>query len=90
MFCVEHLGFTSYLADPDGWMTLATKSSCQEHYEHLFLYTDDNLVVSDEAEEIIRNQIWKHVVVKKGSIGLPNRHLGGRVRNVLLENMAGA
>ena len=44
------------------------KSNGQECYEHVLSCTDDSLVVSEEAEEIIRNQIGKCFVVKKGSI----------------------
>ena len=87
---MEHLGFTVFLADPDVWMRPAIKSSGQEYYEYVLLYTDDALVVSDEAEDIIRNQIGKYFVVKKGSIGPPTRYLGGIVRKVLLDNMAEA
>ena len=47
----------------------------------------DAFVASDEAEDIIRNQIGKCFVVNKDSIGLPNRCLGGRERKVLLDNM---
>ena len=50
--------------------------------------TDDALVVSDEAEDIIRNHIGKCFVLKKGSIGPPIRCLGGSVRKVLLDNVA--
>ena len=88
--CMEHLGFTACLADPNVWMRPAIKSSGQEYYEYVLLYTDDALVVSDEAEDIIRNQIGKYFVVKKGSIGPPTRYLGGSVRKVLLDNMAEA
>ena len=52
------------------------------------LYTDDDLVVSNEEEDIVRNQIGKHFVVKKGSVGHTNRHLNGIVRKVQLKNMA--
>ena len=71
-------------------MRPATKSSGQEYYEHALFYADDALVVSDEAEDIIRNQIRKYFVLKKGSIVLPTRHLGGSARIVLHNNMAEA
>ena len=63
------------------------KSNGQKHYECVLLHTDDALVASDESEEIIPNQIGKYFVVKKGSIGPPTRHLGGKF---LLDNVAKA
>ena len=87
---MEDLGFTTCLADPDVWMRPAIKSSGQEYYKCVLLYTDNALVVPDEAEEIIRNPIRKYFVAKKGYIGLPTRHLGRSVIKVLLDNVAEA
>ena len=87
---MEHLGFIASLANPDVWMRPEIKSNVQERYECVLLHTDDDLVVSDEVEDIVRNQIGKHFVVKKQSVGHPNRHLGGSVRKVQLKNMADA
>ena len=88
--CVEHLGFTACLADPDIWMRPATKSNGREHYEHVLSCTDYALQMSDEAEDIFRNQIGKHFAAKKGSISPPTRCLGAIVRKVQLDNMAEA
>ena len=55
-----HLGFTSYLDYSDVWTRLAINSNCQEYYEHVLLCTDDSLVASHEAEDVVRNQIGKH------------------------------
>ena len=71
-------------------MRPATKSSGQECYEHALFYADEALVVSDEAEDIIRNQIGKYFVVMKGSIGPPTRRLSVSLRKVLLDNIAKA
>ena len=56
----------------------------------MIIYTDDALVVADETKNIIRNQIGKHFVVKKGSIGPLSRHLCGSVRKVFLGGMTKA
>ena len=82
---MEHLCFTACLADPDAWMRPVIKSNDQEHYKCVLLHTDDALVASDEPEDIIPNHISKYFVLKKGSIGLPTRHLGSKV---LFENVA--
>ena len=58
---MEHLGFTASLADPDVWMRPAMRENGIEHYEHVLLYADDALVVSDEASDMIRNQIGKYL-----------------------------
>ena len=54
----------------------------------MLLHSDDTLVVSDEAEDVVRNQIGKYFVAKKGSVGPPTRCLVGSTRKVLLGNMA--
>ena len=51
--CMEHLCFTSYLADPDVWTRPAIKSNDQECYDYVLLHTDDTLVESDKAKNII-------------------------------------
>ena len=37
----------------------------------MLLCSDDSVVVSDEAEDVIRNQIGNFFVVKKGYVGQP-------------------
>ena len=71
-------------------MRPAIKSNGQEHYEHVILHIDYALVASDETEDVIRNQIGKHFVAKKGSIGPPTRCLGRSVRKVSFVNVSEA
>jgi hypothetical protein len=47
------LNFTSCPADPDVWMRPAIKSDGQNYYEYVLLYTDDALVISESAEQIL-------------------------------------
>ena len=47
---------------------------------------DDTLVTSDEASDVVTNQIGKHFVVNKGYIGPPTRCLGRSVKKVSLDN----
>ena len=50
---------------------------------------DDALVVSENAESILRNELGRHFEMKEESIGPPDYYLGGKVRNVQLENGGG-
>ena len=84
--CMEFLNFKSSLADPDVWMTLAIKSDGNTYYEYILLYVDDALVVSENAESILRNELGRYFHLKEESIGPPTIYLGGRVRKVQLEN----
>jgi hypothetical protein len=84
--CMQHLGFQSCLADADVWLRPATKSDGSEYYEYVLLYTDDALVISENAERILRNEIGKYFDLKEGSIGPPDIYLGGKVSKVTLEN----
>ena len=56
------------------------------YYEYVLLYVDDALVVSENAESILRNEIGKYFELKMESVGPPNLYLGGRARNVQLTN----
>ena len=84
MYAVPH--FTSCPADPDVWMRPAIKSDGQKYYEYVLLYTDDALVISENAEQILRTEIGRYFELKEESIGPPKVYLGGRLRKVQLEN----
>ena len=56
------------------------------YYEYILLYVDDALVVSENAESILRNELGRYFHLKEKSIGPPTVYLGGRVRKVQLEN----
>ena len=77
---MKHLGFTSCLADPDVWMRPALKKDGTEHYEHVLLYVDDALAISEDGESIMRNEIGKHFELKEESIGPPKTYLGASAR----------
>ena len=82
---MTHLNFKLCLADPDVQMRPAIKSNGNDFYEHALLCADDALVVSENAESILRNEIGKCFELKEQSIGHPKAHLGGSVRKVSLE-----
>ena len=82
--CMEELGFESSKADPDVWFRPAKKRDGTEYMEYVLLYVDDVLVVSENAESIIRNEIGRHWAIKESSIEKPSLYLGGRCREVEL------
>ena len=84
--CMEFLNFKSCLADPNVWMRPAIKSDGNTYYEYILLYVDDALVVSENAESILRNELRRYFHLKEESIGPPTIYLGGRVHKVQLEN----
>ena len=86
--CMEHCDFESCKTDPDVWFRPATKSDGSTYYEYALLYVDDVLVVSEDAEVVLRTQIGKYFTLKKESIGMPDIYLGGKVSKVQLENGA--
>ena len=84
--CMHYLKFSSCPADPDVWMRPAEKSDGTTYYEYVLLYVDDALVISENAEEILREEIGKYFELKEESIGRPSLYLGGCVRQVKLDN----
>ena len=70
--CMNKLGFTSSRADPDVWLRKAKrKESGEKYYEYVLLYCDDCLVISDNAEKVLREEIGQHFVLSERSIGDP-------------------
>ncbi len=52
----------------------------------MLLYVDDVLVVSERAEQVLWKEIGQEFVLKEESIGQPTQYLGGKIREVTLEN----
>ena len=86
--CMDSLGFKSSKADSDVWFRPAKKSDGTEYMEYVLLYVDDVLVISENAESVLRNEIGQHWKLKEGSIGKPTLYLGGKCREVELSNGA--
>ena len=87
---MRHLDYTSCPADPDLWMSPATKHDGSQYYSYILLYTDDALVIDESPEDILRNQLGRYFELKEESIGPPKIYLGGKVSKVQLENDAWA
>ena len=88
--CMGQLGFTSSRADPDVWIRLSKRKTGEEYYEYALLYVDDVLVISENAESVLQKEIGQHFVLRDESIGPPSQYLGGKLREVTLENGAKA
>ena len=84
--CMDSLGFKSSKADSDVWYRPARKSDGTEYMEYVLLYVDDVLVISENPEAVLRNEIGKHWQLKEDSIGKPSLYLGGKCREVELDN----
>ena len=84
--CMHHLNFRPCLADPDVWIRLAQKGDSTPCYDYILLYVDNALVVSDNAESILRGEIGKYFELKEASIGPPKMYLGAGIRKVKLDN----
>ena len=67
-------------------MRPATKSNGSEYYEYVLLYTDDALVISENGEQVLRDELGKYFDLKEGSIGPPKIYLGGHMRKLNIEN----
>ena len=84
--CMRHLDFVSCPANPDVWMRPAKQSDGADCYEYILLYTDDALVISENAERVLRLDLGRYFELKEESIGPPKLYLGSRIRKVQLEN----
>ena len=83
---MHFINFTSCPADPDVWMRPAIKSDGSKCYDYVLVYVDDALVVSKNAESILRNELGRYFELKEESIGPQDHYLGGKVRKVQPEN----
>ena len=60
-------------------MRPAIKSDGSTYYAYVLLYTDDALVIAENAEDILRSEIGQYFELKQESIGEPTIYLGGKV-----------
>ena len=54
---MQQLRFKSCPPAPDVWMQPAQKSDGLTYYEYVLLYTDDTLVISENAEAILSGEL---------------------------------
>ena len=59
-------------------MRPAKRSDGSDYYEYILLYIDA-LVVSVNAEQVLRNELGRYFTLKEESIGPPKIYLGGNM-----------
>jgi hypothetical protein len=87
--CLDHLGFTSSRDDPDIWFRPAFKSSHEEYYEYMFVYTNHILAIGEKLKDILM-KLNKYFKLKKDSIHPPNDYFGTKIKKTTLPNGATA
>ena len=85
--CITFLHFEPFLDDPDVQMMPTNKSNMHEHYENVLACADDTLVISERAEDILRNQIGKFFHLNHNYVGPLKIYLVSSLIKVMLENM---
>ena len=50
------------------------------------MYNFDDLVVSEQGEQFLRNELGKYFELKEESVGQPKIHIGGKMSKFMLEN----
>ena len=66
-------------------MCPATQKGVTLVYEYILICTDDCLVVSENAESILKKEIVRYFELKPDSIVTPSLYLGGHLREVTLD-----
>ncbi|HEY9711012.1 MAG TPA: hypothetical protein V6D48_22590 [Oculatellaceae cyanobacterium] len=56
------------------------------YWEYLLLYTDDLLAISQNGSHLLCGKVGKYFELKEESIGPPKIYLGGKMREVILDN----
>ena len=67
-------------------MQPAQKGDGSPYYDYILLYVDDAVVVSNNAESILRKEIGRYFEIKEASIGPPKMYLEAGIRKVKLDN----
>ena len=76
--CMQHFNLKSCPADPEVWIQTSKKADRFLCYDYILLYMDNTLVISENAEQILRGEIGKYLELKEESVGPPKIYLGGQ------------
>jgi hypothetical protein len=80
---LRDFGFKSTKANPDLWIHKAVKDNGHQYYEMLFVYVDNIMALSHQAEDAIK-EITAFYKAKDGSIKPPEIYLGANVSRMQL------
>ena len=84
--CMQHLGYTPCLADPDLWMKPEVRpDDGVAYYAYILCYVDDILSIAHNAEDVLR-RLDKYFMLKPGSLGDPDIYLGAKLKKMTLPN----
>ena len=86
---MDFLWFTYCKADSDVWMRKDTTNNGVEYWKFVLLYVDDWLCISHRGEDVLRNEIGKHFILKESSIGQPAIYLNVKVRKRTIDTTEG-
>ena len=68
---MRHLDFVSCPADPDVWMRLAKNLNGTDYYNFILLYTNNILVISENAEQVLRKNLGRYFELKEKLLDPP-------------------
>ena len=83
--CMNMLGYSSCIADPDLWIREAVGDDRNNYYEYMLLYMDDCLAVSQNPKKQLM-EIDKYFLLNPASIGPLKMYLRAKVSKVQLPN----
>ena len=78
----NHLGFQSYLGDPNVWFKVATYKIWNKYYTYILLYVHDLIIVDKDPRKCM-DMLESKYMVKLSSIGETKVYLGADVGTVL-------
>jgi hypothetical protein len=75
---LQHLGFTSSMANPDVWFRAAKKPDGFAYYEYVLVYVDDLLVLSHQPANTMK--MLEEFYRLKDDYAKPDRYLGAQIK----------
>ena len=67
-------------------MRPANRSNSSDYYEYILMYTDGTIVLSENAEHVLRHELVRYFTLKEDSIRPPEIYFGDSVIKVHINN----
>ena len=84
--CMEHMGYKSYLADPNlRYKPETDPKNGHEYYSYILCYVDDVLVIHHDVLPILA-RIDKYSKLKEASVDNPDVYLGAKLKKSKVKN----